>query len=209
MIDVTVLFLDGTFSSTAIDRWRCSVMPESCERPDGEASGSLLSSNYSVGGGRAVQCDGPIQIRPAAALTAIRKTELIFIPSTGPSVDDVVERNESVVPGCGVGISAELPLPAYARAWPGCRCRTARRQTRNYTWALAEQFRQKYPKVRWMPELMVTEDHGFYCGGGVHASLDLSLYWWRNSAPRGGMQTAKALLVETRELGRPGSLSSL
>jgi transcriptional regulator GlxA family with amidase domain len=42
-------------------------------------------------------------------------------------------------------------------------------------WGLAERFRQKYPRVKWMPELMVTEDRGFYCGGGVNASLDLSI----------------------------------
>ena len=48
--------------------------------------------------GRAVRCDGPVQIRPDAALTDIRKTELIFIPTTGLSLDDVVERNAPVVP---------------------------------------------------------------------------------------------------------------
>src|SRR5947209_9619668 len=99
MIDVSVWFLDGTFSSTAIG-------PVEVFRHAGELwnvlTGKRAAPRFRVTtasvGGRAVQCDGPIQIRPAAALTAIRKTELIFIPSTGPSVDDVVERNESVVP---------------------------------------------------------------------------------------------------------------
>src|SRR5947207_2488944 len=96
MIDVTVLFLDGTFSSTAIG-------PMEVFRHAGELwnvlTGKPAAPRFRVTTasvrGRAVQCDGPIQIRPAAALTAIRKTELIFIPSTGPSVDDVVERNAS------------------------------------------------------------------------------------------------------------------
>jgi transcriptional regulator GlxA family with amidase domain len=35
--------------------------------------------------------------------------------------------------------------------------------------ALAERFRDKYPKLRRMPELMVTEDRGFYGVRGVRA----------------------------------------
>src|SRR5579862_1566541 len=65
-------------------------------------------------------------------------------------------------------------------------------------WGLAERFRQKYPKVRWMPELMVTEDHGFYCGGGVHAALDLTLYLVEKFCGHDvALQSAKAMLIET------------
>ena len=68
-------------------------------------------------------------------------------------------------------------------------------------WALAERFRQKYPKVKWMPELMVTEDRGFYCGGGVHAALDLSLYLVEKFCGHEiAMQSAKALLIESSNL---------
>jgi transcriptional regulator GlxA family with amidase domain len=48
--------------------------------------------------GRAVRCDGAIQMGPDAAITDIRKTDLIFIPTTGLSLDDVEERNAPVVP---------------------------------------------------------------------------------------------------------------
>ena len=65
-------------------------------------------------------------------------------------------------------------------------------------WGLAELFRKKYPNVRWMPELMVTEDRGIYCGGGVHAALDLSLYLVEKFCGHEvAMQTAKAMLIET------------
>ena len=44
---------------------------------------------------------------------------------------------------------------------------------------------------------MVTEDRGFYCGGGVNASLDLSVYLVeRFCGHEIAMQTAKALLIE-------------
>ena len=207
MIDVTVLLLDGTFSSTAIG-------PMEVFRHAGELynvlTGKQPAPRFRVTtasvGGRVVRCDGPIQIRPAAALTAVRKSELIFIPSTGPSVDDVVERNAPVVPwlrrwhkrGAAIAsVCSGVGLVAAAGLLDGKRATTH--------WGLAEQFRQKYPKVKWMPELMVTEDCGFYCGGGVNASLDLALYLVeRFCGHEVAMQSAKALLIETPRAWQAG-----
>jgi len=207
MIEVTVLVLDGTFSSTAIG-------PMEVFRHAG-ALWNILTGGRPVPrfrvttasvGGRAVRCDGPIQIRPAAALTAIRKTELIFVPSTGPSVDDMVERNAPVVPwlqrwhkrGAAIAsVCSGVGLVAATGLLDGKRATTH--------WALADRFREKYPKVRWMPEMMVTEDHGFYCGGGVNASLDLALYLVERFCGHDvAMQSAKALLIETPRAWQAG-----
>jgi len=207
MIEVTVLVLDGTFSSTAIG-------PMEVFRHAG-ALWNILTGGRPVPrfrvttasvGGRAVRCDGPIQIRPAAALTAIRKTELIFVPSTGPSVDDMVERNAPVVPwlrrwhkrGAAIAsVCSGVGLVAATGLLDGKRATTH--------WALADRFREKYPEVRWMPELMVTEDHGFYCGGGVNASLDLALYLVERFCGHDvAMQSAKALLIETPRAWQAG-----
>ncbi len=156
--------------------------------------------------GRAVRCDGPIHIKPMASIKDIRKTELIFIPTTGLSIDDVVERNAPVVPWLrrwhkrGVDIASVcsgVGLVAATGLLDGKRATTH--------WGLAERFREKYPRVKWMPELMVTEDHGFYCGGGVNASLDLSLYLVEKFCGHDiAMQTAKALLIETPRAWQAG-----
>jgi transcriptional regulator GlxA family with amidase domain len=72
-------------------------------------------------------------------------------------------------------------------------------------WGLAETFREKYPKVKWMPEFMVTEDRGFYCGGGVHAALDLSLYLVEKFCGHEvAVQTSKALLIDTPRAWQSG-----
>jgi transcriptional regulator GlxA family with amidase domain len=56
-----------------------------------------------------------------------------------------------------------------------------------------------------MPEFMVTEDHGFYCGGGVHAALDLSLYLVEKFCGHEiATQSAKALLIETPRAWQAG-----
>jgi transcriptional regulator GlxA family with amidase domain len=156
--------------------------------------------------GRSVRCDGPIRIQPDAALADIRKTDLIFIPTTGLSVDDVVERNAPVVPwlkrwhkrGAAIAsVCSGVGLVAASGLLDGKRATTH--------WALAERFRAKYPKVKWMPELMVTEDHGFYCGGGVHAALDLSLYLVEKFCGHDvAVQSAKALLIETPRAWQAG-----
>jgi len=199
MINVTVLFLDQTFSSTATG-------PMEVFRHAGTLWNSFTGmrpcpqfrvTTASVDG-CAVPCDGPIHIQPTAALKDIRKTDLIFIPSTGISVEDVVERNAAVVPwllrwqkrGAAIAsVCSGVGLVAATGLLDGRRATTH--------WSLAKRFREKYPNVRWMPELMVTEDRGFYCGGGVNASLDLSLYLVeRFCGHEVAMQSAKAMLIE-------------
>jgi transcriptional regulator GlxA family with amidase domain len=207
MTDVTILFLDEMFPSTAIG-------PMEVFRHAGALwnvlTGTQPSPHFRVTtasvDGRAVRCDGPIQVRPAAALKDIRKTELILIPSTGISLDDVVERNAPVVPwlrrwhkrGAAIAsVCSGVGLVAATGLLDGKRATTH--------WGLAERFREKYPAVRWMPELMITEDHGLYCGGGVNASLDLALHLVERFCGHDvAMQSAKALLIETPRAWQAG-----
>ena len=207
MTEVTVLFLDATFSSTAIG-------PMEVFRHAGTLWNVLTGKRpvprfrvtTASADGRAVRCDGDINIQPDAALADIRKTDLIFIPTTGLSIDDVVERNAPVVPwlrrwhkrGAAIAsVCSGVGLVAATGLLDGKRATTH--------WALAERFREKYPKVKWMPELMVTEDHGFYCGGGVHAALDLSLYLVEQFCGHEvAMQSAKAMLIETPRAWQAG-----
>jgi transcriptional regulator GlxA family with amidase domain len=145
-----------------------------------------------------VHCDGPIDIQPAMALKDVRKTDLIFIPSTGLGIDDVVERNAPVVPWLRRWNKRGVPIASVCSG-VGLVAATGLLDGKRATthWSLGERFREKYPKVRWMPELMVTEDTGFYCGGGVNAALDLSLYLVARFCGHDvAMQSAKALLIE-------------
>jgi transcriptional regulator GlxA family with amidase domain len=61
-----------------------------------------------------------------------------------------------------------------------------RRQATTH-WAVADQFRQRYPKVDWRPEKFISEDRRMLCSGGVYASMDLSLYLVESLPPRGGV----------------------
>src|SRR5215813_3646053 len=199
MIDVTVLFLDQTFSSTAtgpVEVFRHAGML--WNRFTGMQQINHFRVTTASADGRAVQCDGPIVIKPTAAISNVRKTDLIFIPSTGLSVDDVVERNAPVVPWLKRWHKRGVPIASVCSG-VGLVAATGLLDDKRATthWSLAERFREKYPSVRWMPELMVTEDHGFFCGGGLNAALDLSLYLVERFCGHDvAMQSAKALLIE-------------
>ncbi len=207
MIEVTVLFLKETFSSTAVGPMEVFRHAGSLWNIlAGEKQAPPFHVTTASVDGKAVDCDGAIQIKPNAGINDIRKADLIFIPTTGLGIDDVVERNAPVVPwlkrwhkrgaeiACvcsGVGLVAETGMLDGKRA--------------TTHWGLAERFRVKYPKVKWMPELMITEDHGVYCGGGVHAALDLSLYLVEKFCGHEiAMHSAKALLIDTPRAWQAG-----
>jgi transcriptional regulator GlxA family with amidase domain len=207
MIEVTVLLLDQTFSSTAVGPMEVFRHAGSLwNHLTGKPEKPRFEVKTASADGRAVLCDGPIHIQPMTAIHNIRRTDLIFIPTTGLSLDDVVERNAPVVPwlkrwqkrGAAIAsVCSGVGLVAAAGMLDGKRATTH--------WALAERFREKYPKVKWMPELMVTEDRGFYCGGGVHAALDLSLYLVEKFCGHEiAMESAKALLIETPRAWQAG-----
>ena len=207
MIHVTVLFLKETFSSTAVG-------PMEVFRHAGTLfnllTGKTQSPYFNVTtastDGRLVTCDGPIAIKPMMAIKEVRQTDLIFIPTTGLEIDNVVERNSPIVPwlkrwhqrGAEIAsVCSGVGLVAASGMLDGRRATTH--------WALAGRFREKYPKVKWMPELMVTEDRGFYCGGGVHAALDLSLYLVEKFCGHEiALESAKALLIETPRAWQAG-----
>jgi len=64
-------------------------------------------------------------------------------------------------------------------------------------WAVAASYRERYPAALWQPEDLVTEDGGIYCGGGVYAALDLSLYLVEKLCDRTtAVQCAKSLVID-------------
>jgi len=177
MIEVTVLFLDQTFSSTAVG-------PMEVFRHAGTLwnllTGKAQSPRFHVttasADGRAVLCDGPIRIKPMAAIQNIRKTDLIFIPTTGLGLDDVVERNAPVVPwlkrwhkrGAAIAsVCSGVGLVAATGMLDG------KRATTNKMWF--NTLVQYGPNVDWVKEARWVEDGKFVTSSGVSAGIDMAL----------------------------------
>ncbi len=200
LVGVTVVFLEEGFASTAVGPlevfrhagviWNLLT---------GQAAAPCFRVTSASLTGKAVQCEGPLRIQPGASLTDIRKADLVFIPSTGMEFDTMVERNRRLLPwlrrwherGAAIAsVCAGVGLVAAAGLLDGKRATTH--------WALADRFRREYPRVRWMPEKLVTEDGDLYCGGGMHAALDLSLYLVEKFCGHEiAVQCARALLIDT------------
>jgi len=178
LIDVTVLLLDGTFSSTAVGPMEVfrhagslwNVLTGKRPAPHFEVTTASATDEPSA-------CDGQIRIRPNAAIAAIRKTDLIFIPTTGLSLDDVVERN---APGYPVAAALAQAGSGHCQRLLGrgshCGYRHAGRQTRHHTLGFGRALPRKVSEGKMDAGIDGHRDSGFYCGGGVHAALDLSLY---------------------------------
>ena len=208
MIDVTVLLLDDTFASTAIGPMEVFRHAGTLwNYLTGNAPGSSLPRNHRL------SRRTPRHLRWADPITASGCDH--SHPQDRPHLhsDHWAEPRRRgrtqcgrLCRGCVAGTSAEPPSPAFAQAWgwsqlPACSTANAPPRIGRSPSASA----QKYPKVKWMPELMVTEDHGFYCGGGVHAALDLSLYLVEKFCGHEiAMQSAKAMLIDTPRAWQAG-----
>lgn len=198
-IDVTVLFLECSHAST-------SVGPLEVFRAAGTLWNAIVATEPSPAfrvrtasiGGRPVHPDGPYAIVPDEALESVRSTDLVFVPSGGLGLDESLERNAPVVRflrrahARGARIAAVcsgVALLAASGLLDGKAATTH--------WGLAEEYRARFPAVDWRPADLVTEEDGLYCGGGVYAALDLSLYLVEKLCSRElALQCARALLID-------------
>jgi transcriptional regulator GlxA family with amidase domain len=141
----------------------------------------------------------PVQLQPEGSLRDVKKTDLIVVPSAEWDLDASLAANAKLVPwlrrmhrrGVGIaGVCTGAALMAEAGLLDGRPATTH--------WSAAELCRQRYPRVQWQPERFVTESHNLFCGGGVYAAIDLSLYLVEKYCGHEiAVQTAKALLLDT------------
>jgi transcriptional regulator GlxA family with amidase domain len=209
MIDVTVLLLDGGFLSTAIGPlevfscagvlWNVLGGGPPCPR---------FRVTAASADGDAARPDAQLRLTTGRALSEVGAPDLVWVPAagldletlttTGFDVDAAVTRNARVIPWLqrqaarGAEIAAVcsgVALLAAAGLLDGRRATTH--------WALADLFRRRFPAVDWRPEYLVTEAPGVYCGGGVNAASDLSLYLVEKFCGREvATQCAQAMLLE-------------
>jgi transcriptional regulator GlxA family with amidase domain len=198
MLDVTVVLLGDGHSSTAI-------MPVEIF----QAAGALWQALHEAPAEpafrvRTVSLDGgPVRsafgldVTPDAALSEVEETDVVIVSSSGLQVDLRVTENSALPPWLArhhqrgayvAGVCVGAAYLAEAGLLDG-RIGTSH-------WALADKLAERYPKVRWRPDLFVTEDSRLLCSGGVYASMDLSLYLVEKLCGHEvALQCAKSLLL--------------
>ena len=177
-LEVTIVILDNGFLSTAIGPMEVFY---SAGRLMQFLLGVQEQPRFNV---RTASIDGKpvtsaygISLVPNCGLEDVAQTDLVLITASHSCLLEKFASSTSVVPWlCAVhekgsylaGVCSGVALIAETGLLDNRRATTH--------WCVAEQYRQRYPKVRWQPEHFITEDGGLFCGGGVYAAIDLSLY---------------------------------
>jgi transcriptional regulator GlxA family with amidase domain len=200
LIDVTVVLLENALPSTSLAPLEVFT---SAGVMWGMIRGQPGAPRFRV---RAVSLDGkptrhsvPVRIRPDGPIDSVKQTDLIMVPSAEFDVATAVRSNTPLLPwlkrwserGASIaGVCTGATLMAEAGLLDG--------RVATTHWAVVDQARRRYPRVRWQPERFVTESGKFFCGGGVYAAIDLSLYLVEKYCGHEvAVQTAKSMLLET------------
>ena len=198
LIDVTIVLFDGGYSSTTIAPLEVfHAAGLLWNRLHGEPERPRFRVRSATVDGRPVTSTYGLGLTPQCAIDEVRRTDLILLTSPHQNAYESIVRKTSLVPWMrsayeqgtlvggvcsGVAFVAESGLLDDRRA--------------TTHWALADTYRERYPRVRWHPEHFVTEDERIVCGGGMYASLDLSLYLVEKLCGHEiALQCAKSLVV--------------
>lgn len=198
VLDVTVVVLDGGFTSTAIGPievfYSAGVMWNWLR---GEPQQPRFRVRVASIDGRAVTGPCSLGITPSCAIDDIDRTDIIIVQAPGWEIRDDIVRNTGLIPwlrkwhkrGAYIaGICTGVAFLAEAGLLDGRKATTH--------WAVVDIFRDEYPAVRWEPEHFVTEDSKVLCSGGIYAAIDISLYLVEKFCGHEiALQCAKSLLV--------------
>ena len=199
MIDVTILFLPDGHMSTAVGP--LEVFRDAgvlWGRLTGGAESPRFRVRCASTTGKRVAGGAPYAVQPAESLKRISRTDLLFVPSVGPDFELAIVRNEPVIRfirgmhGRGARVAAVCTGVALLAASGLLDGKPATSH-----WALVPRLRERFPNVDWQPDAIVTESEGIYCGGGVHAALDLALFLVERLCDREtAVECSRALLID-------------
>lgn len=177
-IDVTIIILDNGYTSTAIGPMEVFYSAgRLMQLLLGEQEQPRFNVRMASVDGKPITSVYGISLVPNCGLQEVTQTDLVLITASHSCLVEQFPRTTQVVPWLRAAhargsylasVCSGVALVAETGLLDGHRATTH--------WGVADQYRQRYPKVRWQPEHFITEDSGLFCGGGVYAAIDLSLY---------------------------------
>lgn len=121
--------------------------------------------------------DGLFEVKPHTHIKAIKKTDLIIIPSLNHNYETAVKKNGLLIEWIGqqYGSGAEIAsictgafLLASSGILDGKTCSTH--------WSAAMQLKQFFPNVNVKADYLITDEGGIYTNGGAYSFLNLIIY---------------------------------
>lgn len=198
MIDVTVVLLNDNYASTAIGPIEVFHSTGTLwNRLKGEPVEPRFKVNVASIDGGDVGGPYPLRLMPHVGLEAIERTDLVVVPSSGLDFDNQLQRHAALLPWLrrqseqGALVAGTCTGAAYLAEAGLLDDREATTH-----WATADELARRYPRVRWRPEKLITEDRRVLCSGGVYSSMDLSLYLVEKlCGHRVAVECSKALVI--------------
>ncbi len=163
------------------------------ERPD-----PLFEVKIVTADGQPVTALNQVPVIPSCSMHDITDIDLIVIPSQGffYDIESAIhhERADWLTSWYEKGADlASICAGTFTLAATGL---LDGRQATTH-WALARKFRELFPAVDLQTDRMVTEDDRLFCGGGISADADLSLYLIEKYCGRElALQGSRCMLVE-------------
>lgn len=121
--------------------------------------------------------EGLFTVKPHTNIFAIRKTNLIIIPSLNHNYQKAVKGNKALIDWLAsqykegaeiASICTGAFLLASTGLLDGRSCSTH--------WTATESFRKLFPKVHLQPDKLITDENGIYTNGGAYSFLNLIIY---------------------------------
>ena len=206
-LDVAIVLVNGGYASTAVGPIEVFASAGAMwnEMQGAEPEPRFRVSMASIDG-EPVESAYGLRIAPDRAIADIGPTDLVIVSASGPLPSEWMARHAALLPWlsdlyeCGAlvaGVCSGVAFLAEAGLLDGRRATTH--------WGVAETFRRRYPNVDWRPDLLITEDAGLFCGGGVNAATDLSLYLVERLCDHDtAVKCSKALLLDMPRLNQSG-----
>lgn len=207
VLDVTIILVKEGYASTAIGPIEVFA---SAGKMWNEMSGGVPQPRFrvtmaSVDGGPIESAYG-LRIAPDKSIDEVGPMDVVFVSASGPVPSEWMHRYAKLLPWLAAqyehgalvaGVCSGVAFLAEAGLLDGRPATTH--------WGVAEEFRRCYPKVDWRTDLLITEDAGLFCGGGVNAATDLSLYLVeRLCGHEIAVECSKALLLDMPRLHQSG-----
>jgi len=121
--------------------------------------------------------DGLFNVKPHTQISAIKKTDLVIIPSLNHNYQKTVRQNRSLIDwieqqykeGAEIAsICTGAFLLASSGLLDGKTCSTH--------WSAADNFRVLFPRVKLQTDQLITDENGIYTNGGAYSFLNLLIY---------------------------------
>lgn len=207
VLDVTIVLVNEGYASTAVGPIEVFA---SAGKMWNEMSGGTPQPWFRVStasiDGKPIETAYGLRITPDRSIDEVESADLVFVSASGPLPSEWMQRHEALLPWLAAWHERGAMLAAVcsgAAFLAEAGLLDGRRATTH--WGVAEEFRHRYQEVDWRTDMLITEDSGLFCGGGVNAASDLSLFLVERLCGREvALECSKALLLDMPRLHQSG-----